>query len=162
MTEGDISNELRQLIIPLPDEGDVDELLTPEDIELKLGLQGKRKADAMGHYSTCHWIAVEKKGVGHIDTAIEQLGVTFNAARMHGMDVRYLLIVTSGKWGKLGQRYERQRSDKRSPTKYILVNKSIRRGGPVRIKGTQTDIWVIATDDLDDYWKKNRTTLNQF
>ena len=162
MTKDNVPDELRRLIIPLPTEGDVDEILSTEDIEKRFGLQGKRKADAMGHYTTCHWIVVERKGVGHIDTAIDQLGVTFNAARMHGLDVRYLLIVTSGKWGKLGQRYEQQRSDKRSPTKHILVNKSTRRGGPVRIQGVEMDIWVIKSDDLSDYWKNNRTTLNQF
>ena len=153
-------DEVRRLIIPLPDEPGIDQVLSPGEIESRFGLGGNRRSDGMGHYSSCHWIVVEKKPVGHIRTALQQLEITANAARINGLDVRYLLIITSGKWGKQGQRYENRKAENTSPTGHILINKSIRKGGPVKVSGI--DVWLIRESDLDAYLKKHSGRLENF
>jgi len=152
--EGTSENCRKKWIIPLPNEGFPDDVYSSKEIIEKVlsSTNGKKNCDCMWHYKSCKWMLVERKGIGKLNKAIEQLRETYTEAK-NKFNVIYFLVIYSGKdkGGKAWKLYN-IKDNKDSPTGKVIWNIRSARGGPIEIDGKL--IWAIKEEDIEHYRKR--------
>jgi len=153
--EGTSENCGKKWIIPLPNEGFPGEIYSSKEIIDKIlsSTNGKKNCDCMWHYKSCKWMLVERKGIGKLNKAIEQLKETYTEAKNKNKNVMYFLVIYSGKdkGGKEWNAYD-IKDTKDSPTGKVIWNKRSTRSKPVEINGKP--IWAIKEEDIEHYRKR--------
>jgi len=144
--------------IPIPGEGDPEQIYSSDELAYKLDLQDKTRCDCMAHYQNCPWIVIEKKPAGKIPHAVEQIKATIEAARKKQIIVKYALLIYSGKFGRIGQLYEPRESDD-SPTGYVIYRVQKRKGQPTTFSNN-IKLWALDERKIDEYTRKIKEKLD--
>ncbi|MGC9047037.1 MAG: hypothetical protein ACP5IC_02910 [Minisyncoccia bacterium] len=137
----------------------IGEIWNAKVIKKNLSIEGKA-SDCMIHYTTCHWIVIEKKTGTKIKDSIEQFENTIKAALQKGFNIKYVLLILSGKREKLGKEKSRYRVSKtnQSFTGKALYSTVSTKSGPVYVLKKYI-VCVIDIDEIDKFNKRERIDL---
>jgi len=158
MTGEGTKENCQKWAIPIPDEGYPELIYSSDELADRLDLQGKTRCDCMAHYQKCPWIVIEKKPAGKIPHAVEQIKATIEAAKNKGYEIKYALLVYSGKFGRIGQLYEPRESDD-SPTGFVIYRVQKRKGQPTTFSNN-IKLWALDESKIDEYKRKVKGRLD--
>lgn len=160
MTEEGTKENCKKWAIPIPEEGTAELVYSSDELADMLGLHNKTRCDCMAHYRKCPWIVIEKKAVGDITHAVKQLNATIEAARRNGREVKYALLIYSGKFGKTGQLYgPRQSND--SPTGSVMYRVQKTKVQPVYVS-KNIKLWALDERKVYEYTKNIKIKLDSY
>lgn len=108
------------------------------------------RADAAGHFRSCHWVIAESKSRGHIAKALEQLKSTYAQAKSNGFDIHYVAVI----YETLGSEKRLFTVRERTGGMNVLWNKRVGLGGPVTIDGKE--VIALKRDAIARLYKQSR------
>jgi hypothetical protein len=146
--------------IPIRKEGPPELVYSSDELADMLDLHNKTRCDCMAHYPKCPWLVIEKKPAGKIPHAVEQIKATIEAARNKGYEVKYALLVYSGKFGRIGQIFEPRKSDD-SPTGYVIYRVQKRNVQPINLSNN-IKLWALDERKIDEYKANVRGKLDYY
>ena len=144
--------------IPIPNEGPPELVYSSDELANELDLHNETRCDCMAHYRKCPWIVIEKKPAGKIPHAVEQIKATIEAAKNKGYEIKYALLIYSGKFGRIGQFFQPRKSDD-SPTGYVIYRIQTGKGQPITFSNN-IKLWTLDERKIDEYTRKVKEKLD--